>query len=497
MGRTPAESDPHKVPYLPLIGRRYRGAERPFRMVWMHEAMRLLFASGIGQSQSPAAKGQGLGREDSTRILEACPPGSPMHTALAPRRFAPAAPSATATPLDRLRRLLDINIALNTYGDTNRLLRVITQTAAAVANCEAASILLYDEHADALRFEAASGQVGDDLVGMLVPIHGSLAGTIYTEDRVVYASNAKTDGRHYTEIDGDTGFDTRSLLGAPMRIDGRPVGVLEVLNPHRGGFTRDDAEALLVVAAQAAVAIRNARYEDALLRLNQKLADLDRLKNNFLAITSHEMRTPLTSVRGFGQILAEEVRADLTPYADAVVRAGYRMTNVVETLDVMASLHADLGMHPGRVVSLRCLMVEAAQSVQGDIRVRFPEGVEVEGHGPRIRLAFTNLLRNAVQFSSPASPVSVDALVGDGGVHIRIRDEGRGLQAEDLERIFEAYEQVSQGDQREHEGLGVGLTVARAIAVQHGGRLWAESPGLGAGSTFHLTLPLLGGHRSA
>ena len=75
MGRTPAESDPHKVPYLPLIGRRYRGAERPFRMVRMHEAMRLLFASGIGQSQSPAAKGQGLGREDSTRILEACPPG--------------------------------------------------------------------------------------------------------------------------------------------------------------------------------------------------------------------------------------------------------------------------------------------------------------------------------------------------------------------------------------------------------------------------------------
>ena len=126
-----------------------------------------------------------------------------------------------------------------------------------------------------------------------------------------------------------------------------------------------------------------------------------------------------------------------------------------------------------------------------------PEGVEVEGHGPRIRLAFTNLLRNAVQFSSPASPVSVDALVGDGGVHIRIRDEGRGLQAGDLERIFEAYEQVSQGDQREHEGLGVGLTVARAIAVQHGGRLWAESPGLGAGSTFHLILPLLGGHRSA
>ena len=408
-------------------------------------------------------------------------------TTLSPRRVDGAAPRTVA----RLRRLLDVNLALNTFGDTNRLLEVIVQTATAVADCEAASILLYDERVDALRFEAASGAVAHEVVGMMVPLEGSLAGTIFSEDRVVYAADTGADDRHCADIDAGTGFETRTLLGVPMRIDGRPVGVLEVLNPNRGTFDRDDAEALLVVAAQAAVAIRNARYEEALLRLNQKLADLDRLKNNFLAITSHEMRTPLTAVRGFGQILADEVGDDLAPYAQAVVRAGFRMTDVVETLDVMASLQGELGRHPGRIVSLKCLLMEAAEGVEGDVRVEFPEGLQVEGHGPRIRLAFTNLLRNAVQFSEPGATVRVRAAEHEGTVHIAIADEGRGIAPDDLERIFEAYVQVSDPDHRDHEGLGVGLTVARAIVVRHGGQLWAESPGLGRGATFHLSLPLL------
>ena len=410
-----------------------------------------------------------------------------MSLTMSPRPARTAGPRTT----DRLRRLLDVNLALNAYGDTARLLDVIVRTATSVADCEAASILLYDERVDALRFEAASGAVGQDLVGAMVPIEGSLAGTIFSEDRVVYAADTRSDTRHCARIDADTGFETRTLLGVPMRIDGRPVGVLEVLNPRRGEFDRDDAEILLIVAAQAAVAIRNARYEVALLRLNQKLADLDRLKNNFLAITSHEMRTPLTSVRGFGQILADEVREDLSPYAEAVVRAGFRMTNVVETLDVMASLQGELGSHPGRIVSLKCLLVQAAEAVGGEVRIAFPEGLRVEGHGPRIRLAFTNLLRNAVQFSPPEAPVHVRAVEREGHVHIRITDEGRGIAADDLDRIFDAYVQVQDPDRRDHEGLGVGLTVARAIVVQHGGELWAESAGPGQGATFHMTLPLL------
>ncbi len=423
-------------------------------------------------------------------------------------RTAPPVPDAPSAPLRpqapptearrptlaaRLRRLLDINLVLNTYGDTDRLLEVIVDTVTTVADCEAASILLFDEEAGALRFEAASGDVGPSLVGTTVPLAGSIAGAIFCEDRPLYAPDVRSDARHCRRVDDATGFQTRGLLGVPMRIDGRPVGVIEALNSRHSGFDGDDAEALLVVAAQAAVAIRDARHEQALVQLNERLGQLDRLKTNFLAITSHELRTPLTSVRGFGQILAEEVREPLRPYADAVVRAGYRMTDVVETLDVMATLDGEIGAHPGRRVELKAILLEAVRALgeaHGDVLVSFPDGLVTEGDGLRLRLAFNNLLKNAVQFSPTGASIYVDGSVEGRVVHIRVTDEGRGIDPEDLERIFDPYVQVEDADHRDHEGLGVGLTVARAVAVQHGGQLWAESVGPGYGATFHLTLPL-------
>lgn len=395
-----------------------------------------------------------------------------------------------AAVLARLRRLLDVSVALNDVGDPAQLLDFIVQTTTTVLECEAASILLYDEAAGELRFEAASGDVARSLVGAPVPLDGSLAGTTFREDRILYAADAEADDRRYRATDEATGFVTRALLGVPMRIDRQPVGVLQALNPRAERFDRADAEALLIIASQAAVAIRNARHEAALHRVNARLAELDRLKTNFMSIASHELRTPITAVRGFGQILQEETAGDLRSYADAVVHAGDRMMNVVETLDVMAALQEDLGAHPGGLVSLASILRESVQG-RSAVALVLPEGaLLVDGDGGRLRLAFGNLVQNAVQFSPPGGPVRIEADVEAGQLHVRVTDQGCGIAPADLESIFEAYVQVQDPDRRDHEGLGVGLTVARAVIVRHGGRLWAESAGEGHGATFHATLPL-------
>ncbi len=400
----------------------------------------------------------------------------------------PAEP--TETTLARLRRLLDVSVALNTHGDAARLLDYIAQTTTEVLDCQAASILLFDEVTGALRFEAVTGEAGAALVGREVPLQ-SLAGATFHGDRIVHATDAEADARRYQDADDRTGFVTRSVLGVPMRIEGRPVGVLQALNPRRAAFDRADAEALLIVAAQAAVAIRNARHQAALRSAHERLAELDRLKTNFMSIASHELRTPLTAVRGFGQILAEEVRGDLHSFADAVVRAGDRMMDVVETIDVMAEARGELGLHPGELTSLASIVAEATAELAPHATLDLPPGpLLVDGDERRLRLAVRNLVRNAVQFSAPGAPVRVSAEVAHGEVRVAIADRGRGLAAADLERIFEAYVQVSNPDERDHEGLGVGLTVARAVVVQHGGRLWAESAGLGRGATVRARLPL-------
>ena len=390
--------------------------------------------------------------------------------------------------LARLRRLLDVSVALNALNDTGRLLDLIVRTTAAVLDCEAASVLLLDERVGGLRFSAASGEAGAALVGTVVPLEGSLAGVAFRDDRVLHAADADADARRFRRADEATGFETRAVLCVPMRIDRRPVGVLQALNPHADAFTRDDAEALLIVAAQAAVAIRDARQQEALRRANEQLAELDRLKTNFLSIASHELRTPITAVQGFGQILLEEVPGDLRDHADAVVRAGERMMDVVETLDVMAGTRGELGTHPTARFALAAVLADAAE---GAASVSLPPGpLVVEGDGARLRLALGNLVRNAVQFSAPGGAVRVEAEASGSEVHVRVVDAGRGLAAADLERIFEPYVQVADPDRRDHEGLGVGLTVARAVAVQHGGAVWAESAGLGRGATFHVRLPL-------
>ena len=314
---------------------------------------------------------------------------------------------------------------------------------------------------------------------------------MFHDNRILHAADAETDDRRYREADQATGFTTRSMLAVPMRIDGQPVGVLQALNPRRDAFDRADAEVMLIVANQAAVAIRNARHEAALARAHARLADLDRLKNNFMSIASHELRTPITAVQGFGQILAEEVRGELHLHAEAIVRAGDRMMDVVETLDVMAGLRGELGQHPGVLTSLASALSDATASAAPGARVELPPGpLLVEGDARRLRLAFSHLLRNAVQFSAPDAPVWLRGKVADGTIRLEVQDRGRGIAPDDLGPIFDPYVQVADPDRRDHEGLGVGLTVARAVMLQHGGRLWAESPGVGEGATFHARLPL-------
>lgn len=419
-----------------------------------------------------------------------------------PAPLSVAAADASAEELRRAaaraERLFDISVQLSAMHDPDALLQFIIETAADVLDCEATSVLLYNEDAEQLRFAAATGSDPEELAQVPVPLSGSLAGTIFTQNRPLVVGEVPADARHFEPAADHVAFDTRSLVGVPLRLEGEPVGVLEGLNKTSGSFTDEDVRTLSILAAQAAVAIRNTRQMQALEEANEQLSRFDELKSDFLALAAHELRTPLSTILGYGEVLEEEAAPGLAEPVRVVMNASRRMKDVVEAMARMEALRSGAVQLNAQPLVLQHVLRRACNdaALQDPSRkdrflLELPdEELTVKADPKRLGLVFTNLIENAFQFSDEGSPVAVRAARERGEAHVTVGDEGVGLPEAERERIFEEFYQVEDALTRTRGGLGLGLTMAREIVRLHGGRLHAESAGPEQGTTLHLRLPL-------
>ena len=171
----------------------------------------------------------------------------------------------------RLTRLVELSVNLNSTLDLDALLQLVTATASELLECEAASILLYDEKQARLFFAAATGSDPKKLAEIPVPLDMSLAGTIFRENRPVVRNDAEQDARHYSLVSEHVNFHVRSLVGVPMLIKERVIGVLEAVNKREGLFGEQDEAILSVTASHAAIAIGNAQLFREVERSNADL----------------------------------------------------------------------------------------------------------------------------------------------------------------------------------------------------------------------------------
>lgn len=237
-------------------------------------------------------------------------------------------------------------------------------------------------------------------------------------------------------------------------------------------------------------------FEDITRRRNA-----ERAKEEFVSIVGHELRTPLTSIRGSLGLLAGGLLGELPPEATSMVGLAVantdrlvRLVNDILDIERMDSGHLPLERTP---VGVGELVRQSAQALQGTaedagVRLRTDiEEVEVCADGDRIVQTLVNLVGNAIKFSPRDSFVTVAVAPGNGCARFSVTDQGRGIPAEQLDSIFERFNQVDASDAREKGGSGLGLAIARGIIDSHGGHLWAESTP-GQGSSFCFTLPLAG-----
>ena len=227
--------------------------------------------------------------------------------------------------------------------------------------------------------------------------------------------------------------------------------------------------------------------------------EMERIKDEFLAVVSHELRTPLTALRGALGLLASGRLGEIQPQ-------GQRMLGIAaDNADRLARLVNDIldleriergKLHlERRVAEVATLMEDAVLTLRDEAEragvhlLTSPVHSRLRGDPDRVLQALTNLLSNAIKFSPQGGSVWLTAAVADGAVEFRVSDEGRGIPADKLEIIFDRFQQVDSSDARQKGGTGLGLAITRGIVEQHGGRIWVESE-WGRGSTFHFTVPL-------
>jgi signal transduction histidine kinase len=397
----------------------------------------------------------------------------------------------------KLSRLVDLSVRLNSTLNLDELLQIIIRTATDLLGCEIVSILLYDERQPHLFFTATSDSHADQLKQITVPIEGSLAGTIFRTNRAIIMNEPGNDPRHYGIVAQKTGMLVNSLLGVPMRIRDRLTGVLEALNKRDGGFTSEDENTLSVVASHAAVAINNARMVLALQSALDKATEADHLKKDFLALASHELRTPLGIIIGYATFLREDAEGELSEHADHVLNAALQMRSLVEDMTNLTLLETDGLIYKPREVAAQEVLAATGKEVQTLAKAKAQQLVYDMPEEPilihvdmgKIVSALVNVLNNAIRFSPIGEQIILGARQEGEGALVWVDDNGMGIARDQLETIFREFKQGDPPLTRRYGGLGLGLTISSGLIRAQGGRIWAESEGPGAGATFKIFLP--------
>jgi signal transduction histidine kinase len=406
--------------------------------------------------------------------------------------------SMTTERIDHLERLIEVVRGLTTAPDLESFLQTIIAEATEMTDSELASILEYDEEADELRFLSMPWFDREALRPMGVPLDGSVAGAVFRKKQPLVIQDTRADIRHFKTVDRVTKHLTNSLAAVPLIVRGEVVGVLEALNKRDDEhYTEEDLTILETLGALAAQAMRNVALERKVKAAIIDLAELERLKTDFIAITSHELRTPLGLILGHATFLRELAGDEYASQLDTIIKNASRLKEIVENISSEDNIQTGAARVRNHQVSLAKIAEDVVLTFQDEAKSRNITLVNEAGgsdrpinaDGVKINIALSNLVKNAIHFTDSGGSVTIKAEEDSGHMKVSVSDTGIGIPAKDLPKLFDRFYQVEQHLTRKHGGMGLGLAVAKSMVELHGGRIWVESDE-GKGSTFTFLLPI-------
>lgn len=404
-----------------------------------------------------------------------------------------------------LSRIVPLAQTLGTARDLISVYRAIGEFVRSSMPCSAFFVSFYDAEKK-LRTAAYAWNDGEEVgIDTLPPMPirenaGPNSEAILNRRTVVtsgYMDKVK-DRPHI--IVGDDGRNPNSSLVVPMIVMNRVIGTLDVQALEDGVFDPEHTVALEMVANLAAVAIENVRLLETEANLRREAEAATRAKDEFIAVVSHELRSPLNAILGWARILQNKKHAgvDANAAIEIIVRNARAQSKLIEDLLDTARISSGKLQLESQKLNVAEPVANAVEMAKPsadakNVRLEFcaetPIG-EVEADADRLRQIFGNLLSNAVKFTPPGGAIKVWVERDEENAKITVADSGQGISREFLPFVFERFRQADPSSTRRHGGLGIGLALTKQLVEMHGGTIRADSAGLGKGATFTVRLPL-------
>jgi signal transduction histidine kinase len=329
------------------------------------------------------------------------------------------------------------------------------------------------------------------------------------------------DGSEVLCSDGNQ--QIRRGMAMPLRAQNEVVGVLLLCDDRAEMLRTGTQEIITLLANQAGIALHNAHLYGRLQDTNQRLTEFDRLKSEFIAIASHELRTPLSIVLGYAMMVREESEGEQREYAGRVLESAQQIKEIVDDMVNLRHLEMQQTRLQLGQCDLRDLVQSAverrapmAQAKNHMVTTSLPdESVAFMADGEKVLLVLGHLLTNAMKFTPTGGTIQLTAAVwprstllnamshglvpadgllptsepeGEFWVVWHVQDNGIGIAAKEVSRIFDRFYQVADSLTREQGGTGLGLAIVKELIELQGGTIWVASTE-GRGSTFSFAIP--------
>ena len=304
----------------------------------------------------------------------------------------------------------------------------------------------------------------------------------------------------------------KSNLTLPLLVKGKPVGVIFFSSRDKNAYTEKDSEYLKLIAGHIAISFERAILIEELMKTNERLKELNQMKDEFVSIVSHDLRSPLTNILLCSDMCLMKNFGELTEKQNEAVyminRSGIHLRDLINDLLDLAKIEAgkiELHKLKGKIgdaikESINVMQFNAHEK-KIEVKFNLPDSEpDINADWLKIFQVMNNLISNAIKFTHEGGSVTIGLRYnpprpplekgGEGGfVEVSVQDTGQGIAEDDIPLIFDKFRQVKSKATRGEKGSGFGLAIAKNLIELHGGKIWAEST-VGKGTAFYFTLPV-------